>query len=109
MNPRENEGVETAEEKEIRAWAEEHAKKTGLVLNPHAKVLATVIRGLARNRKKFGERYCPCRIRSGDTEKDREIICPCIYDKDEIAGEGHCHCRLFYRKDAVKPPKEADI
>ena len=96
-------------EREIRAWSEEYARKNGLVLNPDDKVLATVIRGLARNRKKFGERYCPCRIRSGDPEKDRALVCPCVYHKDEIAGEGHCHCRLFYRKDAAKPPKEAAI
>ena len=108
MNPMENEAVETAEEKEIRAWAEEYAKN-GLVLNPDAKVLATVIRGLARNRKKFGERYCPCRIRSGDKEKDRDIICPCIYHKEEIAGEGHCHCNLFFRKDTGKPVTEAPV
>ena len=45
---------------------------------------------------KHGERYCPCRIRSGDTEKDRLIICPCAYHEDEIENEGHCHCNLFF-------------
>jgi ferredoxin-thioredoxin reductase catalytic subunit len=73
------------------------------VLNPDKKVLNTVIRGLARNKKKHGEQYCPCRLRSGDVEKDRAIICPCIYHKDEIANDGHCHCQLYYRKDAAEP------
>ena len=45
--------------------------------------------------------------RSGDKEKDRAIICPCIYHKDEIAKDGHCHCQLYYRKDAAEKVTEA--
>ena len=75
---------------------------------PGQKVLDAVIRGLARNEKKFGERYCPCRIRSGEKEKDTAIICPCIYHKDEIAKDGHCHCQLYYRKDATEPVTGTD-
>ena len=93
----------TSDEDTIRAWAEEYAKKNGWVLNPDKKILDTVIRGLVRNRKKFGEQYCPCRLRSGDDEKDRAIICPCIYHRDEIAKDGHCHCQLYFRKDAAEP------
>jgi ferredoxin-thioredoxin reductase catalytic subunit len=92
----------TTEEDEMRAWAEEYANKQGLVLNPDRKILDTVIRGLVRNRKKFGERYCPCRLRSGDKEKDKAVICPCIWHRDEIAKDGHCHCQLYYRKDAAE-------
>jgi ferredoxin-thioredoxin reductase catalytic chain len=75
------------------------------VLNPDKKALGTVTRGLARNEKKFGEQYCPCRLRSADTEKDRAIICPCIYHKDEIVKDGYCHFQLYYRKDATQPVK----
>jgi ferredoxin-thioredoxin reductase catalytic chain len=98
---------ETTSEEEIRAWAEEYARKNGWVLNPDKKVLDTVIRGLARNEKKFGRRYCPCRLRSGDEEKDKAIVCPCICHKDEIAKDGQCHCQLYYWKDAAeKVPEE---
>lgn len=72
------------------------------MLNPDKKVLDAVIRGLARNEKKFGEWYCPCRLRSGDKEKDRAIICPCIRHKDEIAQDGYCHCQLYDRKDVAE-------
>lgn len=98
--------METTAEEEIRAWAEEYAKENGWVLNPNKKILDTVIRGLQRSEKRFGERYCPCRLRSGDVEKDRAIICPCIYHRDEIADDGHCHCRLYYRKDTAEPVTE---
>ena len=84
----------------IRAWAQRYAKKHGLLLNPNEKELKTVLRGLATNQARFKRQYCPCRLRSGDPEKDKQIICPCSYHRDEITKEGHCHCRLFFRADS---------
>lgn len=91
------------EEEEILEWAKQYAAKHHWMLNTDVKKLELVIRGLARNKRKFGEAYCPCRLRTGDKEKDAAIICPCIYHEDEIANEGSCHCRLYFRKDA--PPE----
>jgi ferredoxin-thioredoxin reductase catalytic chain len=81
---------------EILSWVRKYAEEKGLALNMDDRQLTAVIRGLVRNRLKHGERYCPCRIRSGDPEKDRLIICPCAYHEEEIEGEGHCHCNLFF-------------
>lgn len=97
----EKKGKEMTEEEEalyqeILSWVREYAKEKGLALNPDDRQFTAVIRGLVRNRLKHGERYCPCRIRSGDPEKDRLIVCPCAYHEDEIEGEGHCHCNLFF-------------
>ena len=83
---------------EIEAWAESYAEENDLRLNDDDRQRKAVIKGLARNKLKFGERYCPCRIRSGDPEKDKEIICPCIFHKEEVEEDGNCHCYLFYRK-----------
>ncbi|HUK93240.1 MAG TPA: ferredoxin-thioredoxin reductase catalytic domain-containing protein [Methanomicrobiales archaeon] len=92
----------TKEEKdlyrEILSWAREYAKEKGLALNTDDRQFTAVIRGLVRNRLRHGERYCPCRIRSGDPEKDRLIICPCVHHGKEIESEGHCHCNLFFRQ-----------
>jgi ferredoxin-thioredoxin reductase catalytic subunit len=90
-------------EKEMFRWARKYAKEKGWILNPDKDKLRVVMRGLARNTKRFGERYCPCRIRSGDTEKDRAIICPCIYHEDEVAKEGQCHCRLYFTPEKSPP------
>jgi ferredoxin-thioredoxin reductase catalytic chain len=90
-------------EQDILKWAEEYAKAHDLVLNPDDKRLRVVIKGLARNLKKFGARYCPCRIRSGDTEADRKIVCPCVYHEKEIAEEGACHCALYFANDKTAP------
>ena len=59
-------------------------------------------------RKSLANGTCPCRIRSGDKEKDKAIICPCIYHRDEIAKDGHCHCQLYYRKDTTGPVTGTD-
>jgi ferredoxin-thioredoxin reductase catalytic subunit len=85
-------------EADMLKWAQGIARKNGWVLNPDEDHLNTVIRGLVRNKKKFGRPYCPCRLRSGDEERDRAIECPCVYHKDEIAKDGHCHCLLYYKK-----------
>ena len=78
-------------------WAAKYAKKKGFILNPDEEMLQMVIEGLARNREEHGRQYCPCRLRTGDEEEDRKIICPCIYHEDEIDADGNCHCSLFFR------------
>ena len=84
-------------EADMLKWAKGFAQKHHWVLNPDEKHLGIVIRGLVRNKEKFGRPYCPCRLRSGDEEKDRAIECPCIYHKEEIVKDGHCHCELYFR------------
>jgi len=80
----------------ILAWTREYAASRNWKVNPNEKQMGAVIKGLARNTTRFGEQYCPCRIRTRDLEKDKEIICPCIYHEDEIKNDGYCHCRLFF-------------
>lgn len=78
-------------------WAQQYAKKNGFVLNPDGEILDIVINGLTANRVKYTKQYCPCRMRTGDEEEDKKIICPCIYHKDEIEQGGMCHCALFFK------------
>ncbi len=55
----------------IRVWAEKYAERRGYKLNPNEDRVAEVIRGLAVREEKFGKRYCPCRIITGnDVEMD---------------------------------------
>jgi len=74
-----------------------YAKENGFKLNPNEKIVDSIIAGLKRNEEKYGERYCPCRKITGDKEIDKKIICPCVYHKEEIEKDGHCHCRLFVK------------
>jgi ferredoxin-thioredoxin reductase catalytic subunit len=76
---------------------EQYAKDNGFALNPNRKIVEGIVGGLLAREEKFGARYCPCRIVTGDKEEDKKIICPCIYHKDEIEKDGHCHCNLFVK------------
>jgi ferredoxin-thioredoxin reductase catalytic chain len=76
---------------------EEYAKENGFKLNPDKKIVEGVIKGLLMREEKSGARYCPCRRTTGDDDEDSKIICPCVYHKDEIEKDGHCHCNLFVK------------
>ncbi|BDC35881.1 MAG: ferredoxin:thioredoxin reductase [Candidatus Methanoliparum thermophilum] len=86
---------------EIKKFIERYAQKKGYVLNPDKETLETLINGLAHNKIKYGRRYCPCRIVTGDATEDKKNICPCVYHEEEIKRDGHCHCMLFYDKKEV--------
>jgi len=72
----------------------QYAEKNGFRLNPNKKIVENLIKALIKNEEKFGKKYCPCRKIHRD-----EIVCPCIYHKEEIKKQGHCHCFLFVSKD----------
>jgi len=77
-------------------WAEYYANDQGYVLNPNEKIRGVVLKGLAKNRYKYGEGYCPCKIVTLDFSKDEGNICPCDNHKKDIEGNGMCHCKLFF-------------
>lgn len=81
-------------EKVIKDY-KDYAEKKGFKLNPDKQAVEKLIKGLLENEKKYGERYCPCRRVTGNTEKDRPKICPCEQHLQEIERDGHCYCRLF--------------
>lgn len=85
------------EKERIRAFAESYARKKGYRLNPDPEELDLVLEGLLANKRTWGRQYCPCRPVTGDPEEDRPKICPCKWHEEEIARDGHCHCRLFFR------------
>jgi ferredoxin-thioredoxin reductase catalytic chain len=76
---------------------QEYAAANGFRLNPDSRILESVIRGLLAREEKFGQKYCPCRRVTGDIKEDKKIICPCIYHKEEIEKDGHCHCNLYVK------------
>jgi ferredoxin-thioredoxin reductase catalytic subunit len=42
---------------------------------------------------------CPCRLALGDKEKDRDIICPCVYREADVEEFGSCYCNLYVSSD----------
>jgi len=82
---------------ELRKWAERVAVERGVKLNPDEKLVEVVLQGLIRNEDRYGQRYCPCRVVSGDPEIDRLKICPCAWMMDDVRVKGKCHCGLFVK------------
>ena len=77
---------------------QEYADSKGFKLNTDEKALYTMVSALLKKQKKFGANYCPCLVMTGDVEKDKEIICPCIFHEEEVKTQGRCLCRLFFKK-----------
>jgi len=82
----------------LRELMKKYAESQGFKLNPDEEVVNFIIKGLLENEARRGYRYCPCRVVTGDKQKDVKIICPCFYHKGEIEEMGHCHCGLFVVK-----------
>lgn len=58
-----------------------------------------LMEGLILNKKRYGYMCCPCRIASGDREKDKDIICPCVYRAPDVQEYGACYCELYVSSD----------
>ena len=57
-----------------------------------------LLESLLKNRERYGYMACPCRLASGDREKDRDIICPCEYREADVEEYGSCYCNLYVSK-----------
>ncbi len=83
--------------KQLKQTYQKYADSNNFKLQPDEKLLDMILTGLLKNQEKHGFRYCPCRRVTG-TKEDKNIICPCIYHKDEIKTDQHCKCYLFLKK-----------
>jgi ferredoxin-thioredoxin reductase catalytic chain len=88
---------------EDEAYAANHerlkafADREGYDFNADAERVNKVIGLMTRNLEDFGSYYCPCK-QSHPLEPDKDVLCPCPEAAREIAEEGHCFCRLFYKR-----------
>jgi len=82
----------------LKRSCEEYAESVDINLQPNEKILDGVLNGLLKKKEKFGDIHCSCRVSTGDSKKDAEITCPCVFHRGEIEIEGHCKCNLFFSK-----------
>ncbi|KAF0188140.1 MAG: hypothetical protein FD168_2016 [Desulfobulbaceae bacterium] len=54
-----------------------------------------LLRGLLTNKDRYGYMSCPCRLASGNRERDQDIICPCVYREADVKEFGSCYCQLY--------------
>lgn len=58
-----------------------------------------LLESLLVNKGRYGYMCCPCRLASGDGEKDKDIICPCVYRGPDVETYGSCYCSLYVSRD----------
>ena len=70
----------------------------GFFFNNDLEKVYELLQGLMVNKDRYGYMVCPCRLASGDREKDRDIICPCEYRAADVEVYGSCYCSLYVSK-----------
>ena len=71
----------------------------GYFFNNEREKVMDLLEALLTNKDRYGHMACPCRLASGDREKDRDIICPCEYREPDVKEFGSCYCALYVSED----------
>ena len=67
----------------------------GYYFSHDVEMVDSVLEQLLTNKERYGYMACPCRLANGDKEKDRDILCPCVYREPDVAEFGACFCGLY--------------
>lgn len=71
----------------------------GYFFNNDKNMVMELMNSLLENKERFGYMACPCRLASGDQQKDKDIICPCVYREPDVIEFGSCYCGLYVSKE----------
>ena len=71
----------------------------GYFFNKDKNWVLSILQDLLVNKGRYGYTSCPCRLASGDREKDRDITCPCFYRVEDVKEYGSCYCNLYVSKE----------
>ena len=70
----------------------------GYYFNRDKEKVFELLEALLVNKKRYGYMSCPCRLASEEREKDKDIICPCVYRAPDVKEYGSCYCSLYVSK-----------
>lgn len=71
----------------------------GYFFNKNKEWVLTILKDLLINKERYGYMCCPCRLAAGNREKDRDIMCPCVYREADVKEYGSCYCNLYVSQD----------
>jgi len=71
----------------------------GYFFNNEREKVMDLLEALLTNKDRYGYMACPCRLAAADREKDRDIICPCVYREPDVEEFGSCYCALYVSAD----------
>jgi len=86
---------------EFRAAIERFASGHEFRVNPDRARVDLLLKGIFENERKYGLKFCPCRVRTKDWDEDLRIVCPCnftIHETYKGIQDGECWCGLFVRR-----------
>lgn len=90
---------------ELYEKIKEDGESYGYYLNPDIQFTKDLVKGLLINERRYGYQSCPCRLSTGNIEKDRDIICPCDYRDPDLNEYGTCYCGLYVVEEILKGKK----
>ena len=93
-------------QEELKEKLEEEMEGKGYYFNPDEEHTLALLENLLVNEERYGYMACPCRLASGDKEKDMDIICPCDYRDDDVADYGTCFCGLYVDEEVSEGRKD---
>ena len=67
----------------------------GYFFNKDRDIAFQLLDGLILNKERYGYMSCPCRLASGSYEKDKDIVCPCVYRVPDVKEFGSGYCGLY--------------
>lgn len=70
----------------------------GFFFNEDTSMVLELLKNLLSIKETYGYMACPCRLSAGVFEKDKDIICPCIYREADVKEYGTCFCGLYVSK-----------
>ncbi len=71
----------------------------GYYFNRNKTMVMELMQSLLENKDRYGYMACPCRLASGNQQDDKDIICPCVYRKQDVIEFGSCYCGLYVSKE----------
>ena len=71
----------------------------GYYFNKDRERVFELLEALLKNKQRYGYMCCPCRLAAEDREKDKDIICPCVYREADVKEYGSCYCNLYVSED----------
>lgn len=80
---------------ELYAMLKKVQEPKGFYFNVDMERTMGLMEALITNKERYGYMCCPCRLASGDKQKDADIICPCVYRAPDVAEYGSCYCNLY--------------
>jgi len=84
---------------ELYRKLKEMQEPRGYFFNGDRERVNDILEGLLTNKERYGYMCCPCRLASGDRQKDKDIICPCAYRERDVAEYGSCYCNLYVSRE----------